>query len=110
MSDLASTAQYWHMDHFVTFNLVSSPDLIRRVYRLQYNAILKAICAGVGFGSETEITFNYKQKVNKHSNRKQGLIFMMPMFYQRNYTNIQQSVFRANTLLHFSQQAVSSCA
>ena len=79
------------MDHFATFNLVSSPDLIRRVYRLQYNAILKAIHAGVGFGSETETTFNYKQKVNEHSNRKQGLIFMMPMFYQQNYTNIQQS-------------------
>ena len=34
--------------------LVSSPDLIWRVYRLQYNAILKAIRAGVGFGSGTE--------------------------------------------------------
>ena len=36
--------------------LVSFPDLIRRVYRLQYNAraILKAIRAWVGFGSGTE--------------------------------------------------------
>ena len=36
--------------------MVSSPDLIRRVYCFQYNpcAILKAICAGVGFGSGTE--------------------------------------------------------
>ena len=39
--------------------LVSSPDLIRRVYRFQYNmqktrAVLKAIRAGVGFGSGTE--------------------------------------------------------
>ena len=30
--------------------LVASPDLIRRVYCFQYNAILKAICAGVGLG------------------------------------------------------------
>ena len=36
--------------------VVSSPDLIRRIYRFQYSpcAILKAIRAGVGFGSETE--------------------------------------------------------
>ena len=38
--------------------LVLSPDLIRRVYRLQYNVwentILKVIRAGVGFGSGTE--------------------------------------------------------
>ena len=36
--------------------LVSSPDLILCVYRFQYNAILKPICAGVGFGSGTETT------------------------------------------------------
>ena len=38
--------------------LVLSPDLIRRVYRFQYNAraILKVIHAGVGFGSGTETT------------------------------------------------------
>ena len=35
-------------------DVVSSPDLIWRVYRLQYNTILKVICAGVGFGSGTE--------------------------------------------------------
>ena len=40
-------------------HVVSSPDLIWRIYRLQYNApplhtILKVICAGVGFGSGTE--------------------------------------------------------
>ena len=32
--------------------VVSSPDLIRHVYHFQYN--LKAIRAGVGFGSGTE--------------------------------------------------------
>ena len=39
-------------------DIVSSPDLVRHVYRLQYNvrAILKAIRAGVGFGSGTETT------------------------------------------------------
>ena len=38
--------------------LVSSPDLIWCIYRFQYNVcvILKAICAGVGFGSGTETT------------------------------------------------------
>ena len=35
----------------VKSDLVSSPDLIRCVYHFQ---ILKAICAGVGFGSGTE--------------------------------------------------------
>ena len=38
--------------------IVSSPDLIRHIYRFQYNArpgaVLKAIHAGVGFGSGTE--------------------------------------------------------
>ena len=40
--------------------VVLSPDLIRRIYRFQYNALenpctlLKAIHAGVGFGSGTE--------------------------------------------------------
>ena len=43
---------------FHTTILVSSPDLIRCVYRFPYNAraILKAIRAGVGFGSGTETT------------------------------------------------------
>ena len=35
-------------------DVVLSPDLIWRVYRLQYNTILKVIRAGVGFGSGTE--------------------------------------------------------
>ena len=38
-------------------NLVSSPDLIRQVYRFQYN-VRKVICAGVGFGSGTETNLN----------------------------------------------------
>ena len=40
----------------VSIVLVSSPDLILCVYHFQYNtwAILKAICAGVGFGPGTE--------------------------------------------------------
>ena len=41
----------------VSIVLVSSPDLILCVYHFQYNtwAILKASCAGVGFGPGTEI-------------------------------------------------------
>ena len=56
----------WHstaapqMKPLALFILVSPPDFIRHIYCFQYDArekrvILKAICAGVGFGSETEI-------------------------------------------------------
>ena len=38
-------------------SIVSSPDLIRHVYRLQC-AILKVICIGVGFGSGTETSMS----------------------------------------------------
>ena len=39
--------------------VVSSIDLIWCVYRFQYNAraILKAICAGVGFGSKVMVDY-----------------------------------------------------
>ena len=51
------------MNQSMTVHLVSSPDLIRRVYCFQYNArvILKATRAGVGFGSGTETTVHYTQ-------------------------------------------------
>ena len=44
----------------VQANLVPSPDLIRPVYRFQYDvcAILKVISAGIGFGSGTETKVN----------------------------------------------------
>ena len=50
-----------------SMSLVSSPDLIRYAYRFQYKAwekdtecaILKAICAGVGFGSGTETSMSH---------------------------------------------------
>ena len=55
MSLLKSYA-FWVETCFILHTLycsiiVSSPDLIRHVYRFQYNAReLKAICAGVGLG------------------------------------------------------------
>ena len=75
-------------------SLVSSPDLIRRVYRFQYNArenglvdiacipqtlpsiyqtlpslraILKTIHAGVGFGSGTETRLSLESESQVHS-------------------------------------------
>ena len=48
--------------HIASADLVSSPDLIRRVYRFQY--ILKAIRVGVGFGSGTETSAD--QSTNLH--------------------------------------------
>ena len=55
-------------DGMVSMAIVSSPDLIRCVYHFQYNAqeprtILKAIRAGVGFGSETETIMAIKAYV-----------------------------------------------
>ena len=45
---------------FVGGRLVSSSDLIQRVYRFQCNsAILKVICTGIGFGSGTETKSRY---------------------------------------------------
>ena len=53
---------YYTSHGFATLYIifVSSPDLIQRVYRFQYNAprmILKGICTRVGFGTETNIIY-----------------------------------------------------
>ena len=49
----------WHTHTVLCWYLVSSPDLIRCMDCFQYNAwaILKVICAGVGFGSGTETSW-----------------------------------------------------
>ena len=59
--------------------LVSSLDLIRRIYRFQYSprTILKAICAGVGFGSGTETMplhiYNYLSSSQRVTQRLCGV-------------------------------------
>ena len=64
-------------DGMAIMAIVLSPDLIWRVYRFQYNtqelrAVLKAIRAGVGFGSGTETIMAIKVYVMFNNALRQG--------------------------------------